>query len=389
MKIAIIGFGVVGSGAYETSRSVEGLEVVSILTKDFRPEYEYLKDRMVNSIDEIVNNPEIELVIEAIGGIDTPREFVLKCLNAGKHVVTPNKNLISACYDELVNCANANNVSLSFTPAAGGGIPWLFNLRRTRRSDKVTRVRGIVNGTCNYILDAMHESGASFDTMLKSAQELGYAERDPSSDIEGIDTLRKTVISANLAFDSHITEPEVNTFGIDSIDACDIAYFNEKGLTCRLMMNASLNEDEGVISAYVEPMLFKPDALEASVKTNNNLITLEGEHVGTLSFYGQGAGKMPTGQSVIQDVIDIKDGVNLCERSIENADYVVDNSKEIHTYYIRLENMNKHELHFIDSYEEKDGIFYCISKPMSVASMHKAARHVKEQEQKVFFASIA
>lgn len=387
MKIAIIGFGVVGSGAYETSRSVDGIEVAAILTQAFRPEYEYLKGIMVNSIDDIVNNPEIELVIEAIGGIDTPREFVLKCLNAGKHVVTPNKNLISACYDELVSCAKANNVNLSFTPAAGGGIPWLFNLRRTRRSDRVTRVRGIVNGTCNYILDAMHESGASFDTMLKSAQELGYAERDPSSDIEGIDTLRKTVISANLAFDSHITEPDVPTFGIDAIDACDIAYFNEKGLTCRLMMNASLEDNS--ISAYVEPMLFKSDALEASVKTNNNLITLVGEHVGTLSFYGQGAGMMPTGQSVIQDVIDIKDGVNLCERSAENVEYMVDNSKEVHPYYMRLDMLCEHQGQIVDSYEERDGIYYCITKPIPVATMHETAKHAKAQGAKIFFAGLA
>jgi homoserine dehydrogenase len=209
MKIAIMGFGTVGSGAYESARAEGGIEVVKILDRYVRKGYEHLSDIFTSNIDDITGDPEIELVVESMGGTGVAREFVLKCLKAGKHVVTPNKNLISACYEELMNEAEANGVMLRFTPAVGGGIPWLYNLLRTKRCDEVLQVRGIVNGTCNYILDAMYDKGADFSEMLKTAQELGYAEADPSSDIEGTDTLRKTVISANLAFDAAIKEADV------------------------------------------------------------------------------------------------------------------------------------------------------------------------------------
>ena len=385
MKIAIVGFGVVGSGAYEAAQSVKGLEVAAILNKGVAKGYEHIADLFRNSIDDIVNDPEIDLVVEAIGGVDLPREYVMKCMNAGKHIVTPNKNLISACYEELSACAKANGVRIAFTPSSGGGIPWLFNLRRTRRTDRISAVRGIVNGTCNYILDAMHQSGASFDDMLVKAKELGYAESNPAADIEGTDTLRKTVISANTAFGTSIKESDVPVYGIDSIKACDIEYFGKLGLTCRLMMNASIHGDS--VSAYVEPVLFGPDALEASVGTNNNLITLVGDCVGTLSFYGQGAGKMPTGQSVIQDVIDIRDGINLS--AIEtSADYKVDNTAEVHRYYIRCSEILPCIENFCDKVEEYRGAYRVITKPVSVACMHEAGREMREEGLAFFFAGI-
>lgn len=385
MKIAIIGFGVVGSGAYEAAKTTDGLEVVSILSAQVRPGYEHVKDMLVDNIEAITGNDEIELCIEAIGGTDIAREFVLACLKAGKHVVTPNKNLISAHYDELMTCAREHGVKLCFTPAAGGGIPWLFSLRRTRRTDSISEVRGIVNGTCNYILDAMHESGASFADMLKNAQELGYAERNPAADIEGTDTLRKTVISSNLAYGSVITEDQVPCYGIDTIDACDIAWFNEHGYTCKLMMQSKVND--GVINAYVEPTLFPQTALEANVKTNNNLITLTGNYVGTLSFYGQGAGQLPTGQSVIQDVLDIRDGIELAVPA-DQAELKVDNSKAVHKYYIRHDRICEHIEPLIESYEEKDGIYYCISKPITVCEMHAMGHHRKEKGRAMFFAGL-
>ena len=209
MKIAIMGFGTVGSGAYENAKNAGGIEVVKILARHGREGYEHLNDIITPDIDDIAGDPEIDLVVESMGGIEPAREYVLKCLRAGKHVVTPNKNLISACYSELMGEAEANGVKLRFTSAVGGGIPWLFNLLRTKRCDEILQVRGIVNGTCNYILDAMYDKGADFGEMLKIAQEIGYAEADPSADIEGTDTLRKTVISTNLAFDTAITEEDV------------------------------------------------------------------------------------------------------------------------------------------------------------------------------------
>lgn len=386
MKIAIMGFGTVGSGAYDVAMAAGNIEVVKILDLFVREGYEHIADRFTKDIADITDDPEIELVIEAMGGIDTPKKFVLECLNAGKHVVTPNKNLISACYGELMETAEKNGVELRFTPSAGGGIPWLYNLLRTRRCDNILEVRGIVNGTCNFILDAMYDSGADFDEMLAQAKELGYAEANPAADIEGTDTLRKTVISSNFAFGTVIEESDVPCYGIDTISAADVAFLKEKGLVCKLMMNSRKEGD--VITAYVEPTAFPATSLEANVKTNNNLITLTGDNVGTLSFYGQGAGKMPTGESVMQDVLDIRDGRTLPIPPAQ-GECRVDNEKAVHRYYIRHDNMCEHIEPFIDTYEEKDGIFYCISRPVSVTEMHKLGQYRKENGKPMFFAGLA
>ena len=387
MKIAIMGFGTVGSGAFDVAQKAEGIEVVRILDRVVRTGYEDLADIFTSNIDDITGDPEIELVVEAMGGIDTPKKFVLACLNAGKHVVTPNKNLISACYAELTEAARSNGVELRFTPSAGGGIPWLYNLLRTRRCDTIREVRGIVNGTCNYILDAMYENGADFDEMLAAAKQLGYAEANPSADIEGTDTLRKTVISANFAFGTVIREEDVPCYGIDTISAADIAYLKERGLVCRLMMNARC--EDGTVTAYAEPVAFPVTSLEANVKTNNNLITLVGESVGTQSFYGQGAGKLPTGESVIQDVIDIKDGITMSIPEGSSGEVTIDNESAVHRYYIRHNRMCEHISPLIDTYEEKDGVFYCISKPIPVTQMHAMGHHRKEKGRPMFFAALA
>lgn len=386
MKIAILGFGTVGSGAYEVAGFASDIEVARIFSRRVKKGYEDIADKFTQDINDITGDPEIELVIESMGGVDTAREYVLECLNAGKHVVTPNKNLISACFGELTETAKKNGVQLRFTSTAGGGIPWLYNLLRAKRCDEVTEVRGIVNGTCNYILDAMHENGADFDEMLAVAQELGYAESDPAADIEGMDTRCKTVISTNLAFGTVINEEDVPCYGIDTIKACDIAYLKEKGLVPRLMMNSKLQD--GVISVYVEPVAFRETSPEANVKTNNNLITLTAVNVGTLSFFGQGAGMMPTGQSVIQDVIDIKDGIDMYALAGGNADVKIDNSSAVHRYYIRHDRMCEHIEPLIDNYEEKDGVFYCISKPISVVKMHEMGKHRKEKGREMFFAAL-
>lgn len=385
MKIAIMGFGTVGSGAYEEAKIAGGIEVVRILARHGREGYGHLNDIITADIEDIAGDPEIELVVESMGGIEPAREYVLKCLMAGKHVVTPNKNLISACYRELMDEASANGVKLRFTSAVGGGIPWLYNLLRTKRADEIQKVRGIVNGTCNYILDAMYEKGADFVEMLKTAQELGYAEADPSSDIEGTDTLRKTVISANLAFGAAVLESEIPCYGIDTIKACDIAYLKEKGLACRLMMNAEKKGD--ALEIFVEPTAFSEGSLEANVKQNNNLITLTAKHIGTQSFYGQGAGMYPTGQSVIQDVIDIRDGK---EQDVPGAASALraDNSAAVHRYYIRHDRMCEHIEPLIDTYEERGGIYYCISKPLPVEEMHAMGHHRKEKGKELFFAAL-
>ena len=374
MKVGIMGFGTVGCGAYKIAKAADGIEIAGIFSRRLRPEYEPMLEEDGNiglfttEPERIWQNDSIDVVIESMGGVEPARKYVLACLNSGKHVVTPNKNLISACYDELMEAADRNGVQLRFTATAGGGIPWLFNLSRTTRCDTIKEVRGIVNGTCNYILDAMHTNGDDYADILKKAQELGYAEADPAADVEGTDTLRKTVISANIAFGTVIKEEDVPCFGIDTIEKRDIDWFNEHGYTCKLMMNAKTIGDGSEIAAYVEPTLFPAGSLEANVRTNMNLITLVGESIGTQSFYGQGAGMLATGESVIQDVIDIKEGGSL--KKTETRTLKVNNAAEKHKYYIR------------------QGEKAVVTSPVSVEEMNRIAETCKENNIPLFYAAI-
>ena len=299
-------------------------------------------------------------------------EYVLGAMEHGKHVVTANKALVSAHFEELENCARKNGVQFRFTPSAGGGIPWLYNLQRAGRCDTIEEVHGIVNGTCNYILDLMHTKGSDFAEVLRDAQDLGYAESDPGADIEGWDTQRKCVISANLAFGTVIPEDSVPVLGIHHILAEDMAFFNENGLTCRLLMNASLQGD--AVSAYVEPTLLTSAALESGVGTNYNMVSLTGKNVGPLSFYGQGAGKMPTGTSLVHDIIDIKDGISFSpSASTGPAPSKVDNTKTSHPYYFRIAAGDSFPEEQIASEQVRNSYRCITTKPMTVSDAHALA----------------
>ncbi len=379
MKTAILGFGVVGSGAYEILNRY-GYTVKKVL--DIRP-HDELGDVLTNNYDDILNDKEITVVAEAIGGLEPAHTFVVKALKAGKHVVSSNKHLICTYYDELHKLAIENGVTIKFTSSAGGGIPWLYNLKRGVRCDEMEKVMGIMNGTTNFILDAMITDSRDFDDVLKEAQALGYAEANPSADIDGLDTARKIAISSSIAFDTIITEEEVNVFGLRNIKKLDIDYITKKlGKTVRYMGFGTKNED--TVSVFVEPTILDAGALEANVNKNFNMISLFGKSVGRLSFYGQGAGKYPTGNSLAQDVIDILKGDTALE--YPKAKVEINNSSIYRKYYVRttadLDNS------IICSKEAIDGINYILTDKISVKDMHKAAKAVFEADRNAFLAGI-
>ncbi|MBQ8344363.1 MAG: homoserine dehydrogenase [Clostridia bacterium] len=379
MKTAILGFGVVGSGAYEILNRY-GYTVKKVL--DIRP-HDELGDVLTNNYDDILNDKEITVVAEAIGGLEPAHTFVVKALKAGKHVVSSNKHLICTYYDELHKLAIENGVTIKFTSSAGGGIPWLYNLKRGVRCDEMEKVMGIMNGTTNFILDAMITDSRDFDDVLKEAQALGYAEANPSADIDGLDTARKTAISSSIAFDTIITEEEVNVFGLRNIKKLDIDYITKKlGKTVRYMGFGTKNED--TVSVFVEPTILDAGALEANVNKNFNMISLFGKSVGRLSFYGQGAGKYPTGNSLAQDVIDILKGDTALE--YPKAKVEINNSSIYRKYYVRT--TADLDSSIICSKEAIDGINYILTDKISVKDMHKAAKAVFEADRNAFLAGI-
>lgn len=364
MEIAILGLGTVGMGAFEAAKSTETLNVKRALIHNPKPGFEKIT---TTNYKEIVSDPDIDIVCECIGGLHPAYEYVMEALRNGKHVVTPNKELISTYYRELTHYADSNGVVLRYTATAGGGIPWLFNLLRARRCDEILEISGIINGTCNYILDRMTREGAEFEDVLLDAQQAGYAESDPSADIDGIDTLHKCSISANLAFGKLFKESKIPVAGIRRITAKDIKMFEESHCVCKLVMRAGKIEDK--FFAYVEPTLIPKDKLEAGVHENNNLITLTGKNIGAQSFFGEGAGKMPTGTSVIQDALDISAGGEMPKTGIL-SEAVINNDLVKKCYYFRSDKGSQ------------------VTEPMTVAAAHKLYELALKENDSVFMASI-
>ncbi|HBF86313.1 MAG TPA: hypothetical protein DDW54_01385 [Clostridiales bacterium] len=260
MKIAILGHGVVGSGTREILEE-RGFTVKKILEKREIPE---IKDRITDDFDEIISDEEIKIVVETIGGLEPAHTFAVKTLKAKKHFVTSNKFLMSEYFGELVSLAEENGVSVRFGASAGGGIPWIHNLSRCAKTDEITEICGIMNGTTNYILDAMERKGISFSDALKTAQSLGYAERDPSADVDGYDVARKVALSVAAGFGKIIKTEDIPTFSLKAVSLKDMAYIKEK--TGRSIRYKGFAKDLiGGVSAFVEPTLVKAESLESRV----------------------------------------------------------------------------------------------------------------------------
>ena len=291
MKIAILGYGTVGRGVDQIiSEHVDGVEVTHILELPDR-----LSDpRMTSSFDEILADEKIELVVECMGGVEPARTYIMAALQSGRHVVTSNKAVVAAHFAEFAAASVASGAGLFVEAAVGGGVPWIASVEKVRRIDEVTSFSGIMNGTTNYIVDAMRRQGAEFDVVLAEAQRLGFAERDPSADIDGIDVLNKTIISASVAF-GVACERGLPASGIRNLTKADLELFAARGRTVKLLGHGLTSD--GRYAAAVEPVAVAADSL-----------TLDATTVGELKFYGQGAGSLPTGNAIVQDVLDCASG---------------------------------------------------------------------------------
>ena len=329
MNIGLLGCGVVGGGILDFCAGRKDLTVTKVLVRRPRPDLGALA---VTDIADIVNDEAIGIVAEVMGGLHPAYEYICAALKAGKHVVTANKAVISAYYPELTGLARECGVSLRCTAAVGGGIPWLTNLERCKRLDSICELGGIMNGTTNFIMDAMHASPVSFPEILKQAQELGYAEADPSADIDGDDVRRKLTISANIAFDALVQEEDIPMFGIRTVTDGDIRAFKAHGFVCKLLATAKATE--GGVCAFIEPTLVDSHDLEAAVPKNFNLITYCGEKVGRHSFFGQGAGRYPTAFNAVEDCLDIVAGKpGFYTQAMKPAPVLC--GGEAHPYYVR------------------------------------------------------
>ena len=357
MKIGLLGFGVVGRGVYDLTADRTDMQVAKVvcLEEVSLPDAEVTKD-----FQSVLNDDSIDTVVEAMGGLHPAYEFVRAAIEAGKNVVTSNKALIANFYDELIPLATQKGVQLRCTAAVGGGIGWLSELERARRMQTIESVGGIMNGTCNYILDSMTRLNIGYAEALSQAQAHGYAEANPSTDVDGIDTQHKLIISANVAFGISVEADTVPAAGIRHITAEDIAVFKEHGLVCKLVSTGKL--EDGKLNAYVQPTLFAQGEMEAAVPTNYNLITFVGSASDRMSFYGQGAGRYPTAYNVVQDCADVLRGNGYY--SPYGGKVRADNSVCL-SYYVRGTTDKWLEENKQDTWG--DGV---ITKPVAVKAMH-------------------
>jgi homoserine dehydrogenase len=267
-------------------------------------------DVLTQDADFVVSDPTVDLVVELMGGIDEARTLILKALASGKPVVTANKALIATHGAELFAAADKSGIDLLFEAAVCGGIPLIRPLRESLRGEPIRRVLGIVNGTTNYILTKMSEDGASYADALAGAQQLGYAEADPTADVEGLDAAAKISIIASIAFGANVVAGDVYSEGITKVTAADIAIAHRLGYAVKLLAIAELENSSGSVSVRVHPAMVPHHHPLASVRDAFNAVVVDGEASGSLMFYGRGAGGDPTASSVLGDVIDAAINLN-------------------------------------------------------------------------------
>ena len=357
MKIGLLGFGVVGRGVYDLTADREDIQVAKVICLEdvSLPDAEVTKD-----FNSILTDDSIDTVVEAMGGLHPAYEFVRASIEAGKNIVTSNKALMATFYDELIPLAKEKGVLIRCTAAVGGGIGWLSELERARRSQTIEKVGGIMNGTCNYILDSMTRLGQDYDEALAQAQKLGYAEANPTTDVDGIDTWHKVILSSNIAFGISVDADTVPAAGIRHIKAEDVASFKEHGLVCKLLSTGMMVD--GKLSAFVHPTLVPVGEPEAAVPANYNLITLIGSASGRMSFYGQGAGRYPTAYNVVQDCTDVLRGNGFY--SPYGGKVAADNSL-LRQFYVRGDQDAWLEENTQETWNNA-----VITKPVAVAAMH-------------------
>ena len=345
MKVAVLGYGTVGSGVVEVlttnSESIKkkagtSLEVKYILDlKDFNDHP--LQDKFVKDINIILNDEEIDIVAEAMGGTNPAYTFVKEVLLRGKSVVTSNKELVAAYGPELLELAKINNCNFLFEASVGGGIPIIRPLNQSLTADEIEEITGILNGTTNYILTKMSNEGLDFDTVLKDAQEKGYAERNPEADVEGYDACRKIAILSSLAFGMQVDYEDIYTEGITKITDTDIKYAKAIGASIKLFGTSRKDEDK--VFACVTPVMINNSHPLYSVNDVFNGIYVRGNVLGDVMFYGSGAGKLPTASAVMADVIDaVKHlGTNIMtiwsSKKLELADF----NKASFKYFVRVQ----------------------------------------------------
>jgi len=369
-NIGLIGFGTIGSGVVETfNRNLNLMEqkvgsrikLKKVVDLDIETDrgVKIEKNVLSSDVNDILEDPEIDIVIELIGGYEPAKTFILKAMSNKKHVVTANKALLAKHWEEILETANKNNVRICFEASVGGGIPLLEPLNESLASNHIQSIYGIINGTANYILTKMTDEGIDFENVLLEAQEKGYAEQDPTFDIEGHDTAQKLIILTILGFGIYVEQDKFHVEGISKIKQEDIEFIkNEMGYSIKLLAISRI--EEGELEVRVHPTLIPKNHLLASVNDVFNGVYVVGDIVGPVMMYGQGAGMMPTASAVIGDCLDIMENMQRkniygpLNTEVKKIKHIEDIKSK---YYLRLTAVDKPGvLHTISGILSKNNI---------------------------------
>lgn len=349
IKIGMIGLGTVGTGVLKTLSGFEQIEIVSIAVKNLKKQRDITnleKAILTDNPYEVVNDPAIQIIIEVVGGVEPALDLIKTAIKNGKHVVTANKELLAKHGEELFSFAEQYNKVILYEAAIAGGIPIIMPIKTILAGNKIRKIAAILNGTTNYILTKMDVDGASYQDVLEESQELGYAEADPTGDVEGFDAAYKIATLSTIAFNKRINIKNIYREGISKIQTEDMKYANEFGFKIKLIALAQLDEN-GNADVRVHPMLVKKSKSLAHIDYVTNAIMIEGHPVGEIMFSGPGAGEFPTASSIVGDVLSIATELKTTEYPLpmmrchhgENAE-MVDISKTINKYYLSINTKN-------------------------------------------------
>ncbi len=353
INIAVLGYGTVGSGVVEIINS--NGENIKKRTGDKKINVKYIldlkdfpgdpiEDKIVHDYSVILNDPEVKIVVEVMGGVEPAYTYVKQALLSGKSVCTSNKELVAEHGPELLAISKENKLNFLFEASVGGGIPIIRPLNQSLTADEIEEISGILNGTTNYVLSKMTKEGSDFHTVLKEAQDLGYAERNPSADVDGHDACRKIAILSSLAYGMHVDFEDIYTEGISNISDIDIKYANEIGGHIKLLATSEKVGEQ--VLAMVAPMIIKADNPLYSVNDVFNAIFVRGRYIGDVMFYGSGAGKLPTASAVVSDVVDAAKhiGTNIMTIWSNKKLDLCDASKAKHQFLVRVSTDKKKDI---------------------------------------------
>ena len=386
IHVGLLGFGTVGSGMVKIllenrevieSRLGASLALKRIAVHDLERNREVAVDASLLTTDAemVIDDPEVDIVVELIGGYEPAKRFMLRAIENGKQVVTANKALLAAYGDEIFSAASQKGVEVGFEASVGGGIPLIRSMKEGLVANRIESLFGILNGTANYILTKMTDQGIPFSEVLKEAQALGYAEADPTFDIEGIDTAHKLTVLLAIAYGVPIDSKAVYTEGISKITPLDIKFMKEFGYRIKLL--AISKDDGGAIEARVHPTLIPDDSMLANVNEAYNALYIKGDAVGNVMLYGPGAGMMPTGSAVVSDLVDV--ARNVLRGAVGRVPSVGYQPSGIKTRRIKSIEELQTEYYFRFSAEDRPGVLSKISgilgnHQISIKSVHQKGR---------------